>query len=165
MIPRSCRQQEESFYTMKIMEKAVAASVGIVSPQRIDEINILQATYEAMRKAVAGLGTEPDILLNDAVTISGSCYSADPYSEGRRKKRVHCGSQHYCKSHKGPVLWWNMKDGFRDMALLQTRDMVLQSILKRCGGWARPRFTETVLSVILSEHMEAAPGNPSAPPG
>lgn len=53
----------------EIREKAVAFSVGISSPERIDEINILQATYEAMRKAVAGLSVTPDLLLNDAVTI------------------------------------------------------------------------------------------------
>ena len=53
----------------EIREKAVAFSVGISSPERIDEINILQATYEAMRKAVAGLSVPPDLLLNDAVTI------------------------------------------------------------------------------------------------
>ena len=33
----------------EIMEKAVAAGIGMVSPARIDEINILQATYEAIR--------------------------------------------------------------------------------------------------------------------
>ena len=53
----------------EIMKKAVAAGVGIVSPARIDEINILQATYEAMRMAVKGLKVQPDILLNDAVII------------------------------------------------------------------------------------------------
>ncbi len=53
----------------EIREKAVAFSVGISSPERIDEINILQATYEAMRKAIAGLSVTPDLLLNDAVTI------------------------------------------------------------------------------------------------
>ena len=53
----------------EIREKAVAFSIGISSPERIDEINILQATYEAMRKAVAGLSVQPDLLLNDAVTI------------------------------------------------------------------------------------------------
>ena len=53
----------------EIMEKAVAAGIGMVSPQRIDEINILQATYEAMRQAVNKLSVCPDILLNDAVTI------------------------------------------------------------------------------------------------
>ena len=53
----------------EIREKAVAVGVGIVSPARIDEINILQATYEAMRMAVDSLEVRPDILLNDAVTI------------------------------------------------------------------------------------------------
>lgn len=53
----------------EIMEKAVAAGIGMASPARIDEINILQATYEAMRKAVANLSVRPDVLLNDAVTI------------------------------------------------------------------------------------------------
>lgn len=55
----------------EIMEKAVATGIGIVGPQRIDEINILQATYEAMRMAIADLPVQPDILLNDAVTIPG----------------------------------------------------------------------------------------------
>ena len=39
------------------------------APARIDEINILQATYEAMRLAVQDLSVVPDLLLNDAVTI------------------------------------------------------------------------------------------------
>ncbi len=58
----------ESLYD-EIMEKAVATGIGMVSPQRIDEINILQATYEAMRMAIANLKVRPDLLLNDAVTI------------------------------------------------------------------------------------------------
>lgn len=53
----------------EIMSRALAVGVGIVRPERIDEINILQATYEAMRMAVAQLKVQPDILLNDAVTI------------------------------------------------------------------------------------------------
>lgn len=53
----------------EIMEKAVATGLGFVSPERIDEINILQATYEAMRQAIASLSPQPDLLLNDAVTI------------------------------------------------------------------------------------------------
>lgn len=53
----------------EIKEKAIAVGVGIVSPERIDEINILQATYEAMQIAIKNLDRTPDILLNDAVTI------------------------------------------------------------------------------------------------
>lgn len=63
----SASRREELFN--EIQEKAVACAVGIVSPQRIDEINILQATYEAMHQAVEGLKVVPDLLLVDAVTI------------------------------------------------------------------------------------------------
>ena len=38
---------------------------GMISAGRIDEINILQATYEAMHEAVAGLTTQPDLLIVD----------------------------------------------------------------------------------------------------
>ncbi|MCB6611485.1 ribonuclease HII [[Clostridium] symbiosum] len=63
------KRREELF--QEIQEKAVTYGVGIVSPAVIDEINILQATYEAMRQAVSSLSSEPDILLNDAVIIPG----------------------------------------------------------------------------------------------
>lgn len=53
----------------EIMEHAVATGIGMVGPARIDEINILQATYEAMRMAIENLQVKPDVLLNDAVTI------------------------------------------------------------------------------------------------
>ena len=67
------------------MEKAVAVGVGMASPARIDEINILQATYEAMRTAVSELGVEPDILLNDAVTIPEITIPQVPIIKGDAK--------------------------------------------------------------------------------
>ncbi len=69
----------------EIKEKAVAAAVGHSSAQRIDEINILQATYEAMREAISGLGVVPDILLNDAVTIPGVNIKQVPIIKGDAK--------------------------------------------------------------------------------
>ena len=63
-------KRREELYEV-IMREAVAVGIGIVSPARIDEINILQATYEAMREAVKGLSVKPEVLLNDAVTIPG----------------------------------------------------------------------------------------------
>lgn len=63
------KRREELF--LEIQEKAVSFAVGVVGPERIDEINILQATYEAMREAVKGLSVKPEVLLNDAVTIPG----------------------------------------------------------------------------------------------
>lgn len=54
-----------------IAERAVRWSVASASPKRIDEINILQADYEAMQKAIRRLGVTPDLILADAVTIPG----------------------------------------------------------------------------------------------
>ena len=61
------KRREELF--LEIKEKAVSWAVGIASPEEIDEINILQATYRAMRQAVGQLNPAPGVLLNDAVTI------------------------------------------------------------------------------------------------
>lgn len=69
----------------EIMEKALAVGVGMVSPARIDEINILQATYEAMRKAVSELKIKPEVLLNDAVTIPDLDFRQVPIIKGDAK--------------------------------------------------------------------------------
>lgn len=61
-------KKREELYEI-IMDKAISVSIGIRDHKRIDEINILQATYEAMRDSVAGLKVKPDIILVDAVTI------------------------------------------------------------------------------------------------
>lgn len=61
-------KRREALYD-EIRERAVAWAVALAEPERIDEINILQATYEAMRQAVAALPVTPDLLLVDAVTI------------------------------------------------------------------------------------------------
>ncbi len=55
----------------EILEKAVAVGVGCVEHTVIDEINILQATYEAMRQAISHMEVQPERLLVDAVTIPG----------------------------------------------------------------------------------------------
>ena len=53
----------------QIKQEALAYGIGIASNALIDEINILQATYEAMREAISKLSKTPDILLVDAVHI------------------------------------------------------------------------------------------------
>lgn len=63
-------QKREELYDV-IMKEAVSVGIGYRSPERIDEINILQATYEAMRDAISALSIKPAVLLNDAVTIPG----------------------------------------------------------------------------------------------
>lgn len=77
-------KQREELY-LQIQEKAVAVGLGCISAERIDEINILQATYEAMREAIRNLGMVPGLLLNDAVTIPGIEIPQIPIIKGDTK--------------------------------------------------------------------------------
>jgi ribonuclease HII len=78
-------QQKREFLYEEITKKALAYGIGMASPGRIDEINILRATYEAMSQAVEKLGILPDILLNDAVTIPGIDIMQVPVIKGDAK--------------------------------------------------------------------------------
>ena len=77
-------KKREELYDV-IMEKAVAVGIGYSTPERIDEINILQATYEAMREAVSKLEVQPGLLLNDAVTIPQISIRQIPIIKGDAK--------------------------------------------------------------------------------
>lgn len=96
ILPRDCEimyindskkltaQKREMLYDI-IMEQSVAVGLGYSSHERIDEINILQATYEAMREAVGKLKVQPDLLLNDAVKIPGLSMKQVPIVKGDAK--------------------------------------------------------------------------------
>lgn len=79
----SAKKREELYDV--IMDRAVAVGIGMRSPQRIDEINILQATYEAMREAIGKLDPQPTLLLNDAVTIPEVSIRQVPIIKGDAK--------------------------------------------------------------------------------
>ena len=79
----SSRKREELYD--EIMEKAIAVGIGMASPNRIDDINILQATYEAMREAISKLSVKPELLLNDAVTIPEVTIPQVPIIKGDAK--------------------------------------------------------------------------------
>ncbi|MCQ2539567.1 MAG: ribonuclease HII [Acetatifactor sp.] len=96
ILPKDCRilyvndskqlseKKREELYDI-IMEQAVCCCVGYATPERIDEINILQATYQAMREAISKLNPQPDILLNDAVNIPGVAIPQVPIIKGDAK--------------------------------------------------------------------------------
>ena len=77
-------KRREELYEL-IIGTATAYGLGFVAPERIDEINILQATYEAMREAIAALTPAPQVLLNDAVTIPGISIKQVPIIGGDGK--------------------------------------------------------------------------------
>ena len=66
----------------EIKEKAIAWAVGIVDVETIDQINILQATKKAMKQAVEGLQTSPEILLIDAVELAQVSLPQQPLIHG-----------------------------------------------------------------------------------
>lgn len=96
ILPKDCRilyvndskklskKKREELYSI-IMEQALDVSIGIESPEVIDKINILQATYSAMRKSIEGLKYKPDIILVDAVIIPGVSYKQEPIIKGDAK--------------------------------------------------------------------------------
>ena len=96
ILPKDCRilyvndskklsekKREELFE--EIQKHAIAIGIGLVPHSRIDEINILQATYEAMRMAIDNLKVKPGVLLNDAVTIPGVEIPQVPIIKGDAK--------------------------------------------------------------------------------
>jgi len=76
--------KREELYEI-IIKEAVDYSIGMASPDEIDELNILNATYLAMRRAIEGLKIKPDCLLNDAVRIPGVDIHQVPIIKGDAK--------------------------------------------------------------------------------
>lgn len=69
----------------EITKKAKAFCVIRVEPEEIDRINILEATKNAMRAAVKGLSVNPDVLLIDAVNLTGTGIPVKPIIKGDAK--------------------------------------------------------------------------------
>ena len=117
--------KREELYDV-IMREAVAVGLGMASPARIDEINILQATYEAMRQAVSKLAVMPQLLLNDAVTIPGIEIPQVPIIKGDAKSA-------------------SMTRLCRNMVLHLIKGMALQNILRLFRNMDQHRSTGQVL--------------------
>ena len=62
------KKNREKFYD-EIMSKAIAVSISLRDQDRIDEINILNATKECMIESYTKLSIKPDIVLVDAVKL------------------------------------------------------------------------------------------------
>lgn len=61
-------KKRELFYQI-IKEKAIAIGIGIIDEKRIDEINIYEATKEAMKDAIRKLEPRPEYILIDAMPL------------------------------------------------------------------------------------------------
>lgn len=98
ILPKDCRilyindskklsaKRREELYD-EIAKEAVAVAIGMADEKRIDEINILQATYEAMKEAIGKLAVPADCLLIDAVTIPDLLVPQVPIIKGDAKSQ------------------------------------------------------------------------------
>lgn len=77
------KRREELYEEIK--STAIAYAVGMADVATIDAINILQADYQAMRQAINKLSVQPQILLNDAVTIPEMTQPQVPIIKGDTK--------------------------------------------------------------------------------
>lgn len=97
------QKKREELYE-EITAKAISYGIGISSPQRIDEINILQANYEAMRQSIKNLSVIPDILLNDAVTIPEIRIPQVPIIKGDTKSISIAAASIVAKVHRDRLM-------------------------------------------------------------
>lgn len=77
------KRREEAF--KEIVENAVSIGVGLSDVAEIDEINILQADYRAMKRAIEAMKTKPDYLITDAVEIPDLDIEQEPTVKGDAK--------------------------------------------------------------------------------
>ncbi len=77
-------EERESLFD-QILEHAAAVGTGIVDPETIDRVNILEATRLAMRQALSRLSPRPNLVLIDAVSLSGLTWPQKPLVRGDRR--------------------------------------------------------------------------------
>jgi len=79
----SARRRDDLF--QKIHDGALAVATGIVSEKEIDRINILRASFKAMRMAIGSLGIRPEHVLIDGRPLPEKFYPQTPIVGGDRK--------------------------------------------------------------------------------
>jgi len=69
----------------QILERAPGLGIGIVDPQTIDRVNILEATRLAMYEALGQLTPRPDLVLIDALRLPALAVPQKPIIKGDRR--------------------------------------------------------------------------------
>ena len=75
----------EEIFEYLISTDGIQYAVGEASPEEIDDINILQATWVAMRRAINNLKSKPDIILVDGLPVKGLPVDSESIVKGDSK--------------------------------------------------------------------------------
>ena len=98
MLNDSKQLSEKKRYLLReqIERDALAWAVGVVTPQEIDEINILNASFLAMHRALDQLAVRPEALFGGRKPLQAlSGLAAYHRSERRREIYEHCRRFHF----------------------------------------------------------------------
>ncbi|CAM3198320.1 ribonuclease HII [Rhodothermus bifroesti] len=97
--------QARQVLSQKIRAQALAIGIGLCLPEEIDRLNILQASLEAMRRAVATLPLQPDYLLIDG----NRCFPeppcpAEPLVQGDRRSPLIAAASILAKTTRDALM-------------------------------------------------------------
>lgn len=98
MIPKKLSEKKRELLFDEITARAADYSIAMATEREIDEINILQATFLAMRRAFDGLHRRPDLALIDGQPRAGSACRRTHACQGRCQIRIYRGGLDPCKS-------------------------------------------------------------------
>jgi ribonuclease HII len=98
----SARQREEAAAGLR--ESAVAIGIGTASVEEIDRVNILRATMQAMRRAVAALSPAADYLLIDALRLPGVALPQRGIIHGDALCRSIAAASIIAKTHRDALM-------------------------------------------------------------
>jgi ribonuclease HII len=147
-------EEEREKLLPRILEKAIAYSVSVISHGEIDRINILQASLLAMSTAIKRLKVQPDLILVDGNKIFGGAIPAIPIIDGDAKSFTIGAASIIAKVTRDrimkrlcprfPVYNWSSNKGYA------TREHI--EAIKTYGPCILHR--KTFLSKILTEQTE-----------
>lgn len=84
-------KKREKLYPL-ILEKAICYNFAVVDEKTIDEINILEATKKAMKEAITGMETTPEVVLIDAVKLDVPVRTVSIIKGDQRSYNISCAS-------------------------------------------------------------------------
>lgn len=84
-------KKREKLYPL-ILEKAICYNIAVIDEKTIDEINILEATKKAMKEAITGMETTPEVVLIDAVKLDVPVRTVSIIKGDQRSYNISCAS-------------------------------------------------------------------------
>ena len=125
-----------------MIEQAVSYGIAFASEQEIDEINILQATFLAMERAIQKLSPQPELALIDGNRTKDFGLPVSTIVKGDSLSASIAPASNWLFKNFVTGSWWNTIKNIPSTALPSTRATARSGTMKRCVNSAPVRSTE-----------------------